>query len=33
MRVAQLVLRDVHPTPVPTAPFTPTTADVIEYCI
>jgi uncharacterized NAD(P)/FAD-binding protein YdhS len=33
MRVAQLLLRDVHPTPVPTTAFTPTTADVIEYCI
>lgn len=33
MRVAQLLLRDVHPTPVPPAAFTPTTADVIEYCI
>jgi uncharacterized NAD(P)/FAD-binding protein YdhS len=33
MRVAQLLLQDVHPTPVPSAAFTPTHADVIEYCI
>jgi len=33
MRVAQLLLQDVHPTPVPTVAFTPTNADVIEYCI
>jgi len=33
MRVAQLVLRDVHPTPTLAAALTPTTADVIEYCI
>jgi uncharacterized NAD(P)/FAD-binding protein YdhS len=32
MRVAQLVLRDVHPT-LSAAGFTPTNADVIEYCI
>jgi uncharacterized NAD(P)/FAD-binding protein YdhS len=33
MRVAQLLLRDVHPSPVPATAFTPTSADVIEYCI
>lgn len=33
MRVAQLVLRDVHPDPIPAPALTPTTADVIEYCI
>jgi uncharacterized NAD(P)/FAD-binding protein YdhS len=33
MRVAQLILRDVHPTPLPTPAFTPTNADVIEYYI
>jgi uncharacterized NAD(P)/FAD-binding protein YdhS len=33
MRVAQLLLQDLHPTPLPTAGFTPTNADVIEYCI
>jgi uncharacterized NAD(P)/FAD-binding protein YdhS len=33
MRVAQLILRDVQPTPVPAAGFTPTNAEVIEYCI
>ncbi|HEX4607521.1 MAG TPA: FAD/NAD(P)-binding protein [Urbifossiella sp.] len=33
MRVAQLLLRDVHPAPVPPAALTPTSADVIEYCI
>lgn len=33
MRVAQLLLRDVHPTPAAPTTFTPTTADVIEYCI
>jgi uncharacterized NAD(P)/FAD-binding protein YdhS len=33
MRVAQLLLRDVHPTPVPNSALTPTSADVIEYCI
>ncbi len=32
MRVAQLLLQDLHPTPAP-ATFTPTNADVIEYCI
>jgi uncharacterized NAD(P)/FAD-binding protein YdhS len=31
MRVAQLLLQDVHQTPQPAV--TPTTADVIEYCI
>jgi hypothetical protein len=30
MRVAQLLLRDVHPAPVPAAAFTPTNTDVIE---
>lgn len=33
MRVAQLLLRDLHPTPVPSPAYTPTSADVIEYCI
>jgi uncharacterized NAD(P)/FAD-binding protein YdhS len=33
MRVAQLLLRDVHPTPATAPVFTPTNADVIEYCI
>jgi hypothetical protein len=33
MRVAQLLLRDLHPTVVPAGTFTPTNADVIEYCI
>ena len=33
MRVAQLLLQDLHPTPVPASAFTPTNADVIEYCI
>jgi uncharacterized NAD(P)/FAD-binding protein YdhS len=33
MRVAQLLLQDLHPTPAPAAAFTPTNADVIEYCI
>lgn len=33
MRVAQLLLQDVHPRPLPTTAFTPTNAEVIEYCI
>jgi uncharacterized NAD(P)/FAD-binding protein YdhS len=33
MRVAQLLLRDLEPTPVSPAAFAPTNADVIEYCI
>lgn len=33
MRVAQLLLRDLQPTPAPAAAFVPTSADVIEYCI
>ena len=33
MRVAQLLLRELHPTPAPTATFAPTSADVMEYCI
>ena len=33
MRVAQLLLRDLEPTPVSPAVFAPTNADVIEYCI
>lgn len=33
MRVAQLLLQDLHPAPLPATALTPTTADVIEYCI
>jgi uncharacterized NAD(P)/FAD-binding protein YdhS len=33
MRVAQLLLQDLHPATVSTDVFTPTNADVIEYCI
>jgi hypothetical protein len=33
MRVAQLILQDLHATPARPGPLTPTTADVIEYCI
>jgi uncharacterized NAD(P)/FAD-binding protein YdhS len=33
MRVAQLLLQEVHPATLPTTVFTPTSADVIEYCI
>jgi len=33
MRVAQILLEDIHPTPMPHAAYTPTNADVIEYCI
>lgn len=33
MRVAQILLQDLHPTPVPHVTFTPTNADVIEYVI
>lgn len=33
MRVAQLILQDLHATPARPTPLTPTTADVIEYCI
>ena len=33
MRVAQLLLHELHPTPMPQAAFTPTYADVVEYFI
>jgi uncharacterized NAD(P)/FAD-binding protein YdhS len=33
MRVAQFLLQETHPTAVPTVAFTPTSADVVEYCI
>lgn len=33
MRVAQLLLQDLHSAPVPSTAFTPTYSDVIEYCI
>jgi uncharacterized NAD(P)/FAD-binding protein YdhS len=33
MRVAQILLQDVHPAPLAQATFTPTNADVVEYYI
>jgi uncharacterized NAD(P)/FAD-binding protein YdhS len=33
MRVAQILLQEVHPTPAQSVTLTPTYADVIEYCI
>ena len=33
MRVAQILLQDLHPTPTPQTALTPTYADVVEYFI
>jgi uncharacterized NAD(P)/FAD-binding protein YdhS len=33
MRVAQILLQDLQPTPMPEAPLAPTYADVVEYYI